>query len=147
MNIPSKIYHSCQLNFLSINLFSVDFNLGQDVKNKLGNNEELTNELALKIFNQIAIQSFILHSLTRPIVFIPLSIAVLWVGLAMPASGIILTALSIILVVAGSFMLEISFSFVRNLSDAYSRHGQLASDMISEIEEKKGAKIEFTFVE
>lgn len=116
--------------------FMIDLN--QSVKEKLGAGQKLTNALALKIFNEIKLKSDILSFLTKPIVFIPLSVAVFTAGFLLPETGIALVAIGIMICALGGAMLSISRAersngFLSNLSQAYSDQSKRAAEYIQEV--------------
>lgn len=113
--------------------FKVDLN--QSFKDKLGS-EQLTKALALKIFKQIKLKSDILSFLTKPIVFIPLSVAAFAAGSTLPNAGIALIATRLIVCLLGYGMLRMSLevNFFSLLSQTYSNQSKRAAEYIKNLE-------------
>lgn len=129
---PNKFFN-LSIFFVFNHIFKVDLN--QSVKEKLGS-QQLTNALALKIFKQIKLKSDVLSFLTKPIVFIPLSVAVFAAGFVLPQTGIALAAIGIMLCTLGGGMLGISIrdNFLSQLSQAYSDQSKRAAEYIKNLE-------------
>jgi hypothetical protein len=121
-------------------IFSFTIDLNQSVRNKLKAGEVLTNELAVKIFNQIKWKSDVLSFLTKPVVFIPSAVAVTVAGFAIPMTGVALTVTSLALCSLGGFMGGLSYmelcsnKILSELSQAYSEQSTRAAEYIKKLE-------------
>lgn len=139
LNIPHYPNISVQQSLFFVFTYNFKIDLNQAVKEKLGRGQELTNALALKIFKQIKLESDILSFLTKPIVFIPLSVAVCTAGLVWPETGVALVAIGIMICALGGGMLGTSIrepfdNFLSQLSQAYSNQSKRAAEYIKNLE-------------
>lgn len=146
-----NIAHYPNLTFTGNILFfplRLKIDLNESFKEKLGNSQA-TNALALKILKQIKLKSDVVSFLTKPVVFIPLSVVVTIAGIVIPPTGIILTAISIILCLVGGTMLSISIrssydNYLSLVSQAYSDQSQRAATYIQQIE-SSNQQLTFTY--
>ena len=125
--------------------FTIDIN--QSVKERLKEGELLTNATALKIFKQIKLKSDILSFLTKAIVLIPLSTAIMIAGFCIPPAGIALLAARVFVAALGGcivgFSIENYFNnFLPRLSQAYSDQSERAAEYIQKL---KSSNQEFVF--
>ncbi len=138
LNIEHYPNKSFQVSFLFFPLPKFTIDLNQSVKEKLGENQELTNSLALKIFKEIKLKSDILSFLTKPIVLIPLSFAVLAASFALPATGIVaLKVIGLIAWALGCCILGFAIrepDYLSQLSRAHSDQSKRAAEYIQNLE-------------
>lgn len=122
------------------------------VKGKLKEGEQLINATALKIFKQIKWKSDVYGFLTKPVVLISLSAAILTIGVAIrsvtergPAyvAGVIVSALGAGLL---GFVVQNTYNgFFSKLSEAYRDQSNKAKEYIGQIEAAKDQPMTFTF--
>lgn len=127
----------------------VGIDIHKSVKEKLGKEAQLTNATALKILKEIKWKSDVLCFLTKPVVAISLSAAVLVAGFCIPAVGVALLAARIFVCSVGGGMVGFSVGssvngFLSQLSDAYSQQSRMAAIYIEGIE-GANQEIKFTF--
>ncbi len=105
---------------------------------KRSEGERLTNDTALKILKNIERSSTTKAFISSPIVYFPVSVLILSIGLLLPPAGFIMTALGIILSGIGGGLLGYSIQntfneFLPALSEAFSEQAKLAREYIDEI--------------
>lgn len=138
MNFIPHPNGSFDLSCFGISLHRFQININQSFREKLENNKP-TQALTLKILKQIKLKSDILSFLTKPVVFISLSVAVMTTGFVLPATGIVLVAIRTMSVVLGSrildfFMRSNNDNFLSRVSEAYGKQSQQAATYITVLE-------------
>lgn len=127
-----------------------NINIQNAVKGKLQLNEQLTNATALKIFKQIKWESDVLSFLAKPIVLIPLSVAICATSFLLQPTALPLIILKVFIsTLSGGlvgYSLENSYNgFLSKLSLAYSEQSSRANEYIRTLENHEG-EMEFSFV-
>lgn len=116
-----------------------NINLNESVQKYLQPGQELTNELALKIFKKIKLKSDFMAFITKPVVMITTAVALLIAGFAIPPINTALVILGILVcAIAGGllgFSIENTFrsGFLPKLSQAYHDQSVLVSQYIRDL--------------
>ncbi|MEM1283110.1 MAG: hypothetical protein AAGG81_06105 [Chlamydiota bacterium] len=126
--------------------FKININLNESVKSYLDKGEKLTNKKSIEILKSIKWKSSLKSFLTKPIVIIPMGIAISAVGIALAGAFPPIFPLALLVATVGGAILGTSVGAywkgdLQEISKAFSQESKYAEELLEKLVKDKNLEL------